>query len=142
MEEWRKEAIEEITHLKPYWAVKHGWQPEYVASDDAVDLFVRMKSRRLDGREFLVRLRYLSDWRVAGRREAFVNSEDRDEDGLVFWPPEGSVRGVNPQHQPPAICLRGCWGYHSVLHAAERPDRTTLLGFLLELQRVFDEMAT
>jgi len=46
---------------------------------------------------------------------------------------------VLPQHNPPAMCLMGVWGYHSVLHASERPDGTTLIGFLLELQGVLDE---
>ena len=140
MEAWREEAVEEITNLKPYWVRKHSWKPEHVAGDEAIDLFVRMRSGRLGGREFLLRLRYLLDWQVAGRRETFVNPEDRSEDGTEFWPPHESVRGVNPQHQPPAICLKGCWGYHSVLHAAERPDGTTLLGFLVELQGVLDEV--
>src|SRR5947207_2843764 len=133
MADWRKEALEEITNLKPYWVAKHGWQPEHVVTDETIDLFVRMRSRRLDGREFLLRLRYLSDWQTVGRLETFVNPEDRAEEGTEFWPQ--SVRGVNPQHQPqppngpivPCICLKGVWGYHSVLHVGERPDGTTLL---------------
>lgn len=145
---WRKEALDEIANLKPYWVAKHDWQPEHVVSDDAIDLYVHLVSRRLNGREFLLRLRYLSDWQTAGRRETFVNLEDRSEDGTKFWPPTASVRGVNPEHRPqppngpiiPCICLKGVWGYHSVLHANERPDGTTLVGFLVELQGVLDEV--
>jgi hypothetical protein len=144
---WREEAVNEITRLKSYWVDKHGWQLEHVDADEVVDLFVRVHSRRL-GRTFLLRLRYLPDWQTTGRRETFVNPDDRTQEGIEFWPPHGSVRGINPQYQPqpngpviPCICLKGVWGYHSVLHAGERPDGTTLLRFLVELQGVFDEEA-
>lgn len=140
MGDWREEALEEITNLKPYWVAKYDWRPEQEISDDAIDLFVRMRSRRLDGREFLLRLRYLPGWESAGRREMFVNPTDRTQEGTEFWPPHGSVRSINPQNQPPAICLKGVWGYHSVLHSGERMDGATLLGFLVELQRVLDEV--
>jgi hypothetical protein len=139
VEAWREEACKEIEGLKAYWVAKHDWQPEHVASDEGIDLYARFQSRRLDGRVLLLRLRYLADWKVAGRRETFVNSADRAQEGLEFWPPHDTVRGVLPQNQPPAICLKGVWGYHSVLHAGERPDGTTLLSFLLELQGVLDE---
>jgi hypothetical protein len=139
MEAWREEALEEIDALKPYWVAKHAWQPQHVASDGAIDFYARLQSRRLDGRVFLLRLRYLADWRVAGRRETFVSPDDRTQEGGEFWPPHDTVRGILPQHSPPAICLKGVWGYHSVLHPSERPDGTTLLGFLLELQGVFAE---
>ena len=36
-------------------------------------------------------------------------------------------------------CLRGAWGYHSVLHADRPMGDSTLLAFLLELQKVLDE---
>jgi hypothetical protein len=139
MEAWREEALTEIKGLKPYWTAKHDWHPQHVASDETIDLYVRLQSRRLEGRVFLLRLRYLSDWQAAGRRETFVNPKECTQEGIEFWPPHDTVRGVLPQHQPPAICLKGVWGYHSVLHKSERPDGTTLLGFLLELQGVLDE---
>jgi hypothetical protein len=140
MPDWRAKALEEIANLKPYWVERYGWRPEHETSDEAIDLFVRMRSRRLGDREFLLRLRYLSDWQSAGRRETFVNPDDRGEDGTTFWPPHSAVRAINPQHQPPAICLKGVWGYHSVLHAGERMDGATLLDFLIALQRVFNEV--
>src|SRR5438067_5180628 len=101
MEAWREEALKEIEALKPYWVAKYGWRPGHVESDDAIDLYVRLQARRLDDRVFLLRLRYLADWRVAGRREAFVNPDDRSQEGIEFWPPHDAVRGVNPQHNPP-----------------------------------------
>lgn len=140
MGDWHAEALEEIGNLKPYWVDKYDWRPEHEITEEAIDLFVRMRSRRLDGREFLVRLRYLADWQSAGRRETFLNPEDRSQDGTTFWPPSGAVRAINPQNQPPAICLKGVWGYHSVLHAGERMDGATLLDFLIALQRVFNEV--
>jgi hypothetical protein len=138
MADWRAGALAEIENLKPYWVDKYDWRPDHVVGDDAIDLFIHIRSRRL-GRDFLLRLRYRDDWETAGRRETFVSTDDRTQEGLEFWPPASAVRGVNPQNQPPAICLKGVWGYHSVLHPAERPDGTTLLAFLIELQRVMDE---
>lgn len=144
---WAEEAVAEITSLKPHWVAKHLWNPRHVIHKadgetgevSAVDLFVDLQGGRLGDKIYLLRLRYLPDWRQAGRREGFVNPEDPNHEAPEFWPPNGSVRSLNPSHSPPAICLRGVWGYHSVLHTSERPDGTTLLGFLLELQKVIDE---
>jgi hypothetical protein len=36
------------------------------------------------------------------------------------------------------ICLRGVWGYHSVLHTDKSMEGATLLLFLVELQEVLD----
>lgn len=141
MEDWREKALDEITGLKPYWVTKHDWQLEHTVSDVAIDLRIRMVSRRLGGRALLLRLRYLSDWQVAGRREAFVNPIEPTQEGVQFWPAPDSVRAILPQNAPPVICLKGVWGYHSVLHSAERPDGTTLIRFLLELQGVLDEVS-
>jgi hypothetical protein len=107
MEAWRAEAVDEIKGLKPYWVSKHGWQPDDVETEEAIDLYVRLRRRRLDGRTLLIRSRYLADWREAGRRETFVNPLDRSQEGIEFWPPHNTVRGVNPQHNPPAVCLKG-----------------------------------
>ena len=145
MGDWREEALDEIEALKPYWIYKHGWDPRVVEGDDAVDLFVHLRGMRLGGETYLLRLRYQSDWQTAGRREAFVDPKQSSQAGLEFWPPEG-IRGINPKHRPdpegpivPCICLRGAWGYHSLLHANENAEGTSLLTFLLELQEVIDE---
>jgi hypothetical protein len=142
---WREEAIAEIESLKPYWVRKHGWDPSVLQDDDAIDLFVRLKGRRLGSKAYQLRLRYQEDWQTAGRREAFVDPDDRIREGVEFWPPTG-IRGINPEYRPPTggpiipcICLRGVWGYHSLLHANESAEGTSLLGFLLELQQVVDE---
>jgi hypothetical protein len=139
--DWRDEALAEIAALKPYYVEKHAWQPGLVDSEGEVDLFVRLRGRRFPGKEYLLRLRYLPDWRQAGRREAFVDPDDREKAGPRFWPPEGN--GLNPNHQhngvlTPAICLRGVWGFHSVLHADQSMDGASLLRFLVELQKVMD----
>lgn len=145
MGDWRDEALDEIEALKSYWIGKHGWDPLVVEGDDAVDLFIHLRGSRLGGETYLLRLHYQSDWQTAGRREAFVDPRQPSQAGLEFWPPEG-IRGVNPKHRPdpagpivPCICLRGVWGYHSLLHANENPEGTSLLTFLLELQEVIDE---
>jgi hypothetical protein len=138
--EWREAALAEVRGLKPHFADKHGWNPVVTETDDqTVDLVVTLTGGRLGARVYALRLRYLSDWQVAGRREAFVDLDDHSAEGPAHWPPDQAVRGVNPRHAPPCICLRGVYGYHSILHANARPTGTTLLGFLLELQAVIDE---
>jgi hypothetical protein len=143
--DWREEALEEIQGLKPHWIRKYGWDPEVVQHGDGVELLVRLKGKRLGDTTYLLRLRYEAGWQTAGRREAFVDPEDPSKEGVEFWPPKG-IRGLNPDHRPnasgpviPCICLRGVWGYHSVLHANESAEDTKLLTFLLELQEVIDE---
>ena len=143
---WREAALDEARGLKPHFLDKYHWRPTVVETDDAVDVVVRLQGRRLAGRGYALRLRYQADWQVAGRREAFVDPDDHARCGLEHWPPDQAIRGVNPSHRPqpagpvvPCICLRGVYGYHSVLHANERPTGATLLGFLLELQAVIDE---
>jgi len=143
--EWVDRALAEIDGLKRHWVKKYGWAPRRTVQRDdaakptAVDLYVDLRGRRLGDKTYVLRLRYLPDWQVAGRREAFVDPSGPAEPDVASWPPSGSVRGINPNNAPPVICLRGVWGYHSVLHSNERPDGSTLLGFLLELQKVIDE---
>jgi hypothetical protein len=136
---WREAALDEVRGLKPHFATKHGWKPVVTETADVIDLVVTLSDGRLGTREYALRLRYVADWQVAGRREAFVDPADHAVEGTTHWPPDQAVRGVNPNHQPPCICLRGVYGYHSVLHTNERPTGTTLLGFLLELEAVINE---
>lgn len=141
---WREDARSEIGGLKQHFVNKHGWQPQVSESDDPerLDMVVTLTSRRLAGRRLALRLRYQPDWQKVGRREAFVNPENYEQEGLEYWPgTQPGVRAVNPQHNPPCICLRGLWGYHSVLHTDKPMGDTTLLNLLLELQKVLDEPA-
>src|SRR6266545_3555749 len=98
MGDWRAEAYAEIAALKRYYVDKYGWQPDVVESQEAVDLFVRLQGRRFPDKEYVLRLRYLPDWQGAGRREAFVDPDDRDHTDSKFWPPEGN--GLNPNYRP------------------------------------------
>lgn len=139
--EWRAAAISEIEALKPKYVERHGWEPRIVESQEAVDLFVRLQGARLPEQAFLLRVRYLPDWRVAGRREAFVDPDDPEITGAAFWPQNGS--GINPNYvhngvPTPAICLRGFWGYHSVLHTDKPMEGGDLLRSLVELQTILD----
>jgi hypothetical protein len=142
--DWRSDALAEISALKPYYVQKHEWQPEVVETEETVDLFIRLRGQRFPGQEYLLRLRYLPDWQAAGRREAFLDA-DRDHADPKFWPPEGG--GLNPNYRReangpiiPCICLRGVWGFHSLLHPEQPMDETaTLQRFLVELQKVMDE---
>jgi hypothetical protein len=142
--DWREAALAEATSLKPYYVDKYGWNPEVVdAGAEVIDLFVHLRGRRFPGQDYLLRLRYQPDWQKAGRRESFVDPENRDVAGREFWPPEGN--GLNPNYPwngvvTPVMCLRGVWGFHSVLHT-ERPmekEDPGLLHFLVELQKVMD----
>lgn len=135
---WRDDAQAEIAGLKPHFVEKHGWAPRVSEADgeEMLDLFVGLRSRRLNDRPFLLRLRYRPDWQVAGLREAFVNPEHPEEEGMEYWP-RGLV-AIKVDHSPPCICLRGAWGYHSVLHTDRPMGDSTLLTFLLELQTVLD----
>lgn len=141
---WREAALAEAASLKPYYVAKYGWNPVVVESGaEVIDLFVHLRGGRFPQGEYVLRLRYQSDWQKAGRREAFVDPQDQNVAGREFWPPEGN--GLNPNHEvngvaTPAMCLRGVWGFHSVLHP-ERPmekEDPGLLSFLVELQWVMD----
>lgn len=141
--DWRQQARAEIEGLKPYFVTKYGWAPRIVepAGRDTLDLYITLCSKRLGGRLLALRLRYQPDWQTAGRREAFVNPENPGDEALRHWPPAGhpGIRGINPQHNPPVICLRGTWGYHSVLHADRPMGDSSLLALLIELQKVLNE---
>ena len=136
---WQESALADIDTLKLGWIRRYGWSPSVARGGDFVDLFVSVGGRRFGGSRYIMRLRYLEDWRDAGRREDFVDAEDFEKAGREHWP-RASVRGVNPGHSPmPAICLRGAFGFHSILHPAESASGTSLQRFLLELQQVVDE---
>lgn len=135
---WREDAEAEIADLKPHFVAKHEWSPRVVQHEgkDVLDVLLSFRSARLEGQRFLLRLRYLPDWQIAGRREAFVDPEEPGSEGVKHWP--RGFGAVKPDHNPPCICLRGVWGYHSVLHTDRPMGDSTLLNFLLELQKVLD----
>lgn len=139
---WREDAVAEISGLKPHFVFKHGWSPQLIEpGEDKLDLVVALTSKRLGGRVLSLRLRYLPDWQIAGRREVFVDPNDPAGEGPMYWPPAENpgVRSILTQNNPRCICLRGTWGYHSVLHTDRPMGENTLLGLLLELQAVLDE---
>jgi len=135
-----EDALEDAAPVSPRLARRHGWDPTVVRNEDSVDLFVRLH-RRSEEKTYVLRLRYLADWQVAGRRETFVNPDDLGEEGVQFWP--RGVRAVNPDHvqngvHTPAICIPGVWGYDSVLHPNE-PREASVTRFLHDLQTVMNE---
>jgi len=142
--DWKEAATEDVASLKSRFANKYKWQPEVQSDDGRLDLYIRLTGKRLNGKQYLLRLRYLPDWEKVGRREDFVNPEQPEEFGRRFWPPNGAVRGINPDYDrngviTPSICIKGVFGYHSVLHAAEPPDGTSLTWFLVHLQAAINE---
>lgn len=137
---WKAEALEEIECLKPRWVARFGWAPSVRNEEEHIDLFVRVMRRRCSEDVFLLRLRYEPDYKTAGRREAFVNPDNLEEEGLEFWP--DGVRGFKRhegKQKPPMICLEGTWGFHSNLHR-DRDGRTASLNrLLMEVQGCMDE---
>lgn len=136
---WREDALSEIENLKPYWVSKYAWSPDVINynDEDVLDLLVTLHSQRVAGRRFVLRLRYQPDWQTAGRRESFVNPDDPSVEGVEYWP--SGINAVKPTHNPPCICLRGVWGYHSLLHKERLMGDSTLLSLLLELQTLLDQ---
>ncbi len=136
--DWRQKALQEVQSIKPFWATKYGWNPSVREETEQIHLNVRFTRRGQPDqspgrREFVLRLTYTADYETAGRKEAFVNPENLDEEGVAFWP-EG-VKGVNPTQNPATICLEGTWGFHSH-HHRDRDGRVARLNrLLLELEQ-------
>ncbi len=139
---WRAEALEEIRSIKPRWVEKYGWSPQIDTDEehaDYIDLYVRFR-RREPGqaadaapKTYVLRLRYLADFKTAGRREQFVDPEDWTKEGSAYWPT--GVTGYNPGSSPPTICLEGTYGFHSQLHRERDGRRANLNKLLLEIQK-------
>jgi hypothetical protein len=139
---WRAEALEEIRSIKPRWVEKYAWSPEVDAGDDDadwIDLYVHFRRREAGQaadappKPYLLRLRYHADFKTAGRREQFVDPEDRSKEGAEYWPP--GVSGFNPGSSPPTICLEGTYGFHSQLHRERDGRRANLNRLLMEIQK-------
>ena len=143
---WRERAVAEIDSIKPRWAKRYGWQPRTVISEPDengdvphVDLLVSFTGTRTGEKRFLLRLRYGPEYETEGRREAFVNPENAEEESIQFWPQ--SVDAIKATHSPPVVCLEGTWGFHRVLHK-ERDARVAKINKLLqEIQRCLDGKA-
>lgn len=137
---WKDSALAEISTIKSRWSERFGWAPAVRREADRIDLFVRFSRRRNADEQYVLRLRYPHDFRTAGRREAFVDPDDYDGEGLEFWP-----RGVRSlklhegNSKPPMICLEGTWGFHSHLHRDRDGRRAKLNQLLMELQACMDE---
>jgi hypothetical protein len=141
MEDWRQKALTEVGGIKPFWVSKYGWNPVAEECANGIDLYVTFTKRRGSegGSEekpagrFVLRLHYESDYETAGRRESFVNPENRAEEGPQFWP--SGVQGINPGEQPRTICLEGTWGFHSHHHRDRDGRRAQLNKLLMEIQK-------
>lgn len=134
---WREDALAEIDSIKCRWADRYGWQPHSVEEEDTdyIDLYVRFSSKKQPG-PFLLCLRYQEDFRTAGRREAFVDPDDKTTEGPSSWPAGSAFKSGN---SPPAICLEGTWGFHSALHRDRDGRRANLNRLLMEIQRCLDQ---
>ena len=134
-ENWREDALAEISSIKCRWADRYDWRPYVVEGDDYIDLHIQFSSTKQLG-PFLLRLRYQPDFQIAGRRETFVDSGDGVTEGQQFWPAGSAFKAGN---NPPAICLEGTWGFHSSLHRDRDGKQASLNKLLMEIQRCLDQ---
>ncbi len=73
-------------------------------------------------------------------REAFVDPGDRESDGVRHLATRQAIRGITRRTRRRAsACQASTATTLRWTQANERPDGTTLLGFLLELPGVIDE---
>lgn len=131
---WREAALAELASIKPQWSSRYGWSPIVVEADEHIDLLVHFSS---DGestgqKKFVLRLRYRADYETAGRLESFLDPNGLNASGREFWP-EGEA--FKADHHPPAVCLEGTYGFHSVLHRDRDGRRAQLNKLLMEIQR-------
>jgi hypothetical protein len=131
---WKDKAREEIAGIKQVWSNRYAWCPVVAEADPnsdegVMDLYVRFVRK---DREYVVRLRYEKDFETAGRRETFVDAKDVRLEGPGYWPTD--MDAVKHSNNPPAICLEGTWGFHSVLHRERDGRLATLNRLLMELQ--------
>jgi hypothetical protein len=140
-EDWREEALAEIRSIKSAWACRYRWDPKVEPRDAGpIDLYVHFcRAAPEEGRAptlYVLRLRYESDFKTAGRREAFVNPENLEEEGTQYWPT--GVRAINTGTTPHFICPEGTYGFHSV-HHRERDGRAAYINkLLMEIQQCLD----
>lgn len=132
-EDWRKAARSEVAAIKERWADKYGWAPAVEETDGRLDLYVTLRREQAPDREYMLRLRYEADFQTAGRREQFVDPQNRADAGKPYWPQ--GVRGFKPNRNPPAICLEGTFGFHSDLHRDRDGRRANINKLLLEVQQ-------
>ena len=127
---WRNKALAEIQGIRPHWVQKHGWAPRVEQGDEHLGLHINFTQR--SGRKYLLRLRYEKDFETAGRREAFVNPDAPDREGLEFWPDGDAFK---KSENPPKICLEGVYGFHSGLHRDRDGRAAKLNKLLMEIQK-------
>lgn len=136
-ESWREQALAEITSLKPRFVERHEWQLTTRQQQDSVVLFVRMRHKHHVERVHVLKLTYGPGFPRKRPRESFVDPDNYDCEGLKFWINDHD-HAFKRNHNPPAICLEGTWGFHSVLHKDRDPLRSSLNKLLLEVQQCFD----
>jgi hypothetical protein len=131
---WQDDALSEIEGLSVRLIERYGWAPSASREVKFIDLYCSMRRGSED--RHVLRVRYQADWQTVGRREQFVNPEDYSVSGTAWWPV--GVDAIKSQNNPPAICMLGFWGFHSVLHSADgrSPLERSLTEILRDLQTV------
>lgn len=136
-EDWREEALAEIDSIRSIWKERFGWRPEIRKHEDHIDLYVHFSREQTENDTYVLRLRYLPDFKTAGRAEAFVNPDDFKDEGTEFWPTGSNA--FKPNRDSPAICLEGTRGFHTDLHRDRDARKASLNKLLLEIQRCLDQ---
>lgn len=134
---WKEKALQEIAMIKPRFVQRCGWQLETVIEEDRVILYVRLQHRHHPARVRVLRLTYGPSFPDERPREAFVDPENPDQEGIEFWIDDGE-RAFKQNHNPPVICLEGTWGFHHRLHKDRDPSQANINRLLLEIQTCFD----
>lgn len=133
-EDWRRQVRSEIARINRKWSQRYGWTPVLKeGGDDHLDLYVTFSRKQEPDKVYVLRLRYLEDFRTAGRREDFVDPQDWCNAGKTHWP--NGVRGFKLNRTPPGICLEGTYGFHSDLHKDRDGRKANLNRLLMEIQR-------
>ena len=113
--------------------------PAVTETDAAVDLVVTLAGRRLRDRAYALRLRYQPRSPAAARHSS-IPATARATAGVRHLATRQAIRGITRRTRRRAsACQASTATTLRWTQANERPDGTTLLGFLLELPGVIDE---
>lgn len=137
LEPWRESALNEIASVKPRFIERNEWDLTIRQEQNTVTLLVKMRHKRHKDRVRVLKLTYGPGFPRERPRESFVDPSNYDNEGLEFWIDDRD-HAFKRNHNPPAICLEGTWGFHSVLHKDRDPLRASLNKLLLEVQQCFD----
>jgi hypothetical protein len=101
-----EESIAQVKHMASYLGVS-----ENEIAVDASDVFVPIQSSKFN-RRFTLRVRVDSEYPVNPADYVFVNPENRNAEGIPYWPNDGGQ--AFKLENPPWLCIMGtrAWVQH------------------------------